>query len=347
MQAGDGVISKPDMLPVNLLIYAIEVARQHGCDVDPYLQRVGLANVDRQASLVEIPRQQYYEFIELLFVYCSVPAFGFMVGQRFSLADYGVLGYAFISSSTLGQSLQTFFRFQQIVGSDSSFSEELRRESGYAVIRINCLQTDELIYRFEVEEAVGQWSVSNVVLEDGSTLAFSKVHFSFPKPKYSLILEQRLQCPVYYDKEASEIFIEEALLNQRFNMANEVTAQLCEQQCEKVLLGLKNQGGLTEHVRRLIISRPGEVVEPGEIASSLNMSYRTLRRRLREENHSFKDIYNEVRMGMAMEYLGQTELSIQEIAFLLGYSEVTNFHRAFKKWQQKTPGEYRQSVQYE
>ncbi len=69
-----------------------------------------------------------------------------------------------------------------------------------------------------------------------------------------------------------------------------------------------------------------------------------MRRRLGNEGTSFKEIHNELRKGMAGEYMRQTDFSTQEIAFLLGYSEASNFHRAFKQWYAKTPGEYRLAV---
>ena len=85
------------------------------------------------------------------------------------------------------------------------------------------------------------------------------------------------------------------------------------------------------------------MAQPEDIANQLNMSYRTLRRRLSAEGLSFKQIHKEVVMGLATAYLRQTDLSTQEIAFLVGYSEVANFHRAFKTWFKQTPGAYRQS----
>ncbi len=344
MKAGDGLVSTSDNLPYILLTYAIEVAQEHSCDVKPYLEQAGLTNCVMQDGETEVFRRQYYDFIQGLLGQYSIPAFGLKVGQKFSIADYGVLGYATISCSTLIQALQTFFRFQQIVGSDASFSEEMRIEDGFAIIRINSPQASEPLYRFEVEEAIGQWSVSEMILENGHSMAFSKVHFSFPKPEYHALLKEKLGCPVHFGKKASEIFISETLLNQRFSMANEITSQLCEQQCEKILQGLQQQAGLVEQVRRLIINQPGEVPDPDKVASYFNVSYRTLRRRLRDEGTSFKDIHNEVRMEMAMDYLRQTELTTQGIAYMLGFSEVTNFHRAFKKWQGCTPGEFRESA---
>lgn len=344
MQSGDGLVKKSENLPFNHVTHAMEVAMVHGVDVWPSLEAAGLANAVRDGNTGEVSRSDYYRFIEKLFERAQIPAFGLQVGQKFGVADYGVLGYAFLSSPTLGDAVRTFLHYQQIVGSAGSFREELRVDGEVAIIQVysNLLQAD--LYRFEVEEAVGQWSTTSVVLEAGKTLEFLKVNFSFARPDYADLLQEQLRCPLNFDQPANEIHFPKNLLGERFTMANETTAQICAQQCATLLQGMQNEGGIIEAVRRLIIGRPGETPTPDDVASQLCISNRTLRRRLSDEGTSFSEIHNEVRMSTAQEYLRQTDLSIQEIAFLLEYSEVANFHRAFKKWSQQTPGEYREAI---
>jgi AraC-like DNA-binding protein len=71
------------------------------------------------------------------------------------------------------------------------------------------------------------------------------------------------------------------------------------------------------------------------------MSARTLRRRLREEGVSFREVLADVRKSLALDYLERSTLSVAEIANLLGYEEPANFHRAFRKWTSEGPGRYR------
>lgn len=341
MQQSDGTVSNAENLPFNHVTYAVQVATAHGIDVQPCLQAAGLEVAVRTNSLREVSRKAYYSFIESVVDCSKIPSFGLAVGKNFGVADYGVLGYAFISSRTLGEALRTFLRFQQIVGSDGGFREELRVEGDEAIIQVHSSQLRTELFRFEVEEAIGQWSVSGVEPQGGKKLEFSKVHFSFAAPSYAKLLKEQLGCPLYFEQPANEIYFPRKLLGERFTMANQITAEICAQQCEALLKNMETQSGLVDKVRRLIISRPGEAPIPDDIASQLNISNRTLRRRLNEEGTSFKHIHNDVRMGTAQEYLRQTDLSIQEIAFLVGYSEVSNFHRAFKNWSSLTPGECR------
>ncbi len=339
-----GVVDSSDSIPLSYLTRANEVLLEQGKDISPYLAACGLTLKDLDSVGVEVSSQQYYALMDRLLEQENIPALGVQVGRKFSVADYGVLGYAFISSQTLLQAMTTFLRFQAIVGSNAMFEETLQVGANEGVISVSCNSRSERLNRFEIEESFGQWlATAGAVSMSGASLIFSRINFVFTKPEYGDIYTQLFKCPVYFDQPANQIYFPKAMLDQRFAMANDITAQLCEQQCETILNNLQQQGGLIEDVRRLIINQPGQAPDPQEVARQLNVSYRTLRRRLSDEGTSFKDIHNEVRMGMAMEYLRQTELSTQEIAFLLGYSEATNFHRAFKKWAAQTPGEYRES----
>jgi AraC-like DNA-binding protein len=82
------------------------------------------------------------------------------------------------------------------------------------------------------------------------------------------------------------------------------------------------------------------------IASKLHMSPRTLQRRLNDEGTSFAKVLAGLRRDLALRYLLEPRRTINEVAFLLGFVEVSAFHRAFKRWTGKTPAEYQRSVGY-
>ena len=78
-----------------------------------------------------------------------------------------------------------------------------------------------------------------------------------------------------------------------------------------------------------------------QIAEQLGMSLRNLQRRLQEQGTCFKEILESTRKKAALEYIKQPHLSLSEVGYLVGFSSVANFNRAFKRWQNCTPGEYR------
>ena len=88
----------------------------------------------------------------------------------------------------------------------------------------------------------------------------------------------------------------------------------------------------------------GDFLDIAQVAESLHVSERTLRRRLAAESTSFRGTFEEIRDLLAREYLARTELSVAEIAHLLDYAETVNFRRAFARWNGMTPSEYRQQA---
>jgi AraC-like DNA-binding protein len=94
-----------------------------------------------------------------------------------------------------------------------------------------------------------------------------------------------------------------------------------------------------------LLSTPGEFPKLDAIANKLSIGTRTLRRRLKGLGTSYQKILDDVKKELAIEYLQTTTLSVQEISDLLGYSEVTNFRRAFVKWVQLSPYQYRKKIE--
>ena len=134
------------------------------------------------------------------------------------------------------------------------------------------------------------------------------------------------------------------LLDLPLPRANPHSAQLCELQCQALLAKRQVRSGLAGQIRDRLLSTPGRLADMEVIAGELNISSRTLRRRLEEQGSSFRQLQEEVRQALAEELLAIASLSQEEIAERLGYSEVSNFLHAFKRWKGQTPGQYRQAL---
>lgn len=111
-----------------------------------------------------------------------------------------------------------------------------------------------------------------------------------------------------------------------------------------LLVRYRDQASVTERIRRIL--RRQLAAEPPSlehIARQLNLTPQTLRRRLREEGQGYRAIKDALRRDVAIEYLARTDLALPALAGLLGFSEASTFHRAFKHWTGVTPGAYRQT----
>jgi len=337
-----GLVKKSDSVPLSYLYYIVEVMTQHDVDMSPYLKKIGLSLAELGNSEQDLPQEDYYALLGDILSSKEISGIGLQVGRKFSYEDYGILTYAFLSCQNLMQAIKTFFRFQVILGSEAMFEESLNIEGNNAIISINCALSIEKLRRYEVELAFAQWSnAQNSLTDNGVKLKFTRVNFTFTKPQNINLYSEMFGCPVYFEQLENQLIFPKILLEQPLIMANESASQIFVEQYKFLSKNLKKQIGIVDELRRIIINNISQAVVPEELAKALNVSYRTLRRRLSEEGTSLKEVYNDVRMKMATENLSHTDLSIQEIAFLLGYADVTTFHRAFKKWSQQTPGEFR------
>ena len=117
--------------------------------------------------------------------------------------------------------------------------------------------------------------------------------------------------------------------------------EVCQQQCERWLQGTAEEEKLITAVRREILRIPGTFPSISMVSTALNTSPRTLSRRLADKACTYKQLLNESRRDIAIDYLRDTQLSVEHIAELVDYSDAANFRKAFKKWTGRRPKDYR------
>jgi AraC-like DNA-binding protein len=120
--------------------------------------------------------------------------------------------------------------------------------------------------------------------------------------------------------------------------------ELVRKHAEIMLAALPKAQSMTEKVRDIVaaaLTSGGPYAK--QAAKQLNISDRTLIRKLEREGTTFKDILDDIRRRLALSYVGSRDLDLSEVAFLLGFSHATAFYRAFRRWTGQTPLEYRRS----
>jgi len=114
-----------------------------------------------------------------------------------------------------------------------------------------------------------------------------------------------------------------------------------EQLCQQELAKLTRQQTLSARVRRLMLEKQGGFPTLQVSARLLNMTPRTLHRRLQDEGTSYRDILEDIRHHLAVEHIKAGKLTLQEVAYMLGYDDLSNFRRAFKRWEGVAPSAFR------
>ena len=118
-----------------------------------------------------------------------------------------------------------------------------------------------------------------------------------------------------------------------------------EQHADAMLLRVEKQGSKSHQVAQVLAQRLKGAVPPlSEIARELAMSDRNLQRALRNEETSFQKLLDEVRRDLAISHLANPDTSAGQVGFLLGFSEPSAFHRAFRRWTGQAPSSYRKEV---
>lgn len=123
--------------------------------------------------------------------------------------------------------------------------------------------------------------------------------------------------------------------------ANPVTARLCEEQCHQLLVQRHSRGGMAARVRRRLLQQPGRYPDMEALAEEMHMSSRTLRRHLGKEGTGYQELMDEVRRMLAEQWLTLGILTLEEISERLGYSELSNFIHAFRRWTGQSPARFR------
>jgi AraC-like DNA-binding protein len=266
------------------------------------------------------------------------PTIGLQAGSAGEPCDLDVLEYAARSCPTLGDALSCIARYYRLMHGSAEFS---LIEHGARTI-----------YRYRITDGVYQPPAANDFVL-GSTMAFirrnaessvnaAEVHFAHPEPAYVDLYPQYFHCPVYFGSTANEIVFDTATLNTPMARSDPKVSEACEQHARQLLGRLPAVEGMAGRVRRIIIEhlRGGEVTME-VVASRVAMSTPTLRRRLDHEGTTFSDIVNEVRQELAERYLQEPSMTVGEVAFLLGFSSESAFHRAFRRWAGMGPSEFR------
>lgn len=269
------------------------------------------------------------------------PAFGLLVGERLRVGSHGILGYAVTNSVTPRQALELIERFVQVRTSLVSAKLVISGEHAQLVFA-ECHPLDRI--RQPVMEAI-VLTIKNMLdyITRGANPA-SFVALPFDVPDYANLARDLFGCDVRYGAEWAGMAFPIVDLDQPLGSSNPRALTEAVRVCQVELANLTRQHALSSRVRRLMFEKVGDFPSQQVTAQLLNMTPRTLHRRLTDEGTSYRDILESVRHKLAVESVKSGKLSLQEIAFLLGYDSLGNFRRAFIRWEGKSPSEYRRSV---
>ena len=326
------------VMPSVFAAYVLRILDEEGIAAGAALDGTGLTVDDLADRGRRIRYDQYLSVVENALQLTREPGLGIRLGQYETLPRQGVYGYAILSSSDLRHALQVACRYSAVNGGLLALA--LRVENETAVLSATEAVPLGDLHSFAVENALAVFATT-VSAASGAGFEFEEVRLDYPPPPHRALLEEFFACPVRFACESVEIRFPARLLDLPLDLSDPEAAEACQRHCDILLERLGARGGIVDRVRKHLLLTPGDFPDVETTARRLGMSSRTLNRQLREHGTSYLQILNEVRKELAIQYLRQSDLSTDEIAERLGYTETTNFRRAFKRWTGKSTSAYR------
>lgn len=323
-----------------------EFAAEHGVSAARLLAGTGLderalAEPDRQ-----IPARTELAVVRaLLAAFGTESGLGMAVGQRYRVSTFGIFGYACVTSPNLREAISLALRYYRLGFAFCTPIVEFR--PGEVVARIDHELIPVDVRGFLVErDVVAIHRVMSDLL--GERLDLARAEFAYPEPPYAAAMAELFGVTPRFDSEHTLFAIDPQVLDRPLPQANQPTWQVCVAQCHEMIRRRTARTGIAAEVRERLLPGSGAtgVGSPPTletIARELNMSARTLRRRLDEAGTSYRALLDEVRLALAEEMLTAAPLSMDDIAIRLGYAEATPFIHAFKRWTGHTPAAYRRA----
>lgn len=331
------------ILPVQYLRQIAEQLRIGGVEPEGWLARHGLSPSQLHDAHFQLDFNLFRQLIEDALVVSREPALGLLLGERLVINTHGVLGFAAQQSESLRQAIQLVQRYLAVRTTLFELEHGQDEASQMACIRLRA-NFDLGDSERTVLEAV-MLSIRNIF--DAITLGCARpkwVSFPFPEPAYAHLATELFGCEVAYGQPWAGFTLDPEQLDQPLKMADPSAFQEAEKICQRELEKLGAKVSTSAGVRRVMLEKQHGFPSLNVTARLFNLTPRTLHRRLLAEGTSFKEILEEVRHTLAVEHLKTTHLTMEEIAYTLGYTDLANFRRAFKRWEGIPPSIYRQRL---
>ena len=286
-----------------------------------------------------ITPQQYHRVIDNALQLSGNPLLGLEYGTRLTIASHGFLGLAIMASDTLGQALSLAIRFARTrtLLADIRFEQDEQK----ACIQIHRLAAVKASFPFVAQHILATFlSMARYLTSQHPDLQ-ACIHLEGEAQADEREYTRILQAPVVFGQPHYQLCLPLQALNLPVSGANTSARRLAETQCEKLLARLDKGQDIAIRIRQEFTRQQAFPGLP-EMAALLNTSPRTLNRQLARLNTTFQTITDDVRRELAMKLLQDTRLTVDDIATRLGYTDPSNFSRAFRRWLGESPRAYRE-----
>ncbi|MDB9822218.1 AraC family transcriptional regulator [Deltaproteobacteria bacterium] len=331
-------------ISVSILQRLIYYISSQGINPEALFKKAGIDQSITDKRDDKMPLEDYYQILDCALDLTEDPYFGLHMGETGKIDDLSILGYVMSNCRTLGDALEKAYKYFGIIGSNlnidlkvekkySKLIFEMRQHFPYSCIR-HCIDT-ALTSFFNM---IGNITSTPVEVKE----VWIKADAPEDRGEYKRIFN----CPVLFGQPISALILLSSDLATPLNYPNPELLSLLEHHAKSFLNKIDENDNLSRKISLLLfekIQQNNPSVE--EVSKSLGMSVRVLQKRLKKEETTFSQLATNVREELAKSYLAERHYTVDDITYLVGFSEPSAFRRAFKMWTGLTPRQYRLSTE--
>ncbi len=283
--------------------------------------------------------ETYLHIEDAAAAYTQDPYFGLHMGEYAEPGSWSILGYLMMNCRNLGEAFEKSGRYSRVIGNLIGGQAQLRINKIRVISTTPSYAPKMSRHCFESAYASGVRMMRTL---SGLELNPLEVTFQSPQPESTAEYERVFRCPVIFGHKYNSISIHPSLLRTPILLPNPELLATFENYAQQFLAELDRQDEYTQNVTRIILENlDNENLSIKLVAKEMSISVRTLQNRLKAEGVVFSDLLTDVRQQLAKKYLHE-DYSVEEITYLLGFSEPSVFRKAFKRWTGITPREFRE-----
>ena len=257
------------------------------------------------------------------------------------MSTFGLFGFAILTGTNFRQTVRVAAKYHELTTPLAGVS--FREEAGSGVWTIDPEPhplIDAALYRFLVEM---QFGIHVSLHRDVMGLAFEPTEFrvAYAAPSDARQYRDAFGCDVQFGRTSNELAFDATLLDAVPPLGDRLTNPAVLKMCDKLLEEFDLRKGLSGKVREALLADLTTPTPVDDIARHLGHSPRTLRRKLQEEGATIQKLRDELRLQVAIKYLRDTDMTVEEASDALGFNEAANFRRAFARWTNMSPQQFR------
>lgn len=327
--------------PVAICQVMINFAARHGVDLETCLLGTGIVEAQLHDAEALIERRQEMRLVEnLMLALPEVPALGFELGLQYNVSTFGTWGFVLRISRNLREAILAALRYLPLSTAYCRFSTFGDAEEFGVIADPGEIPAHLRQFLLERDTATAIHLFHELGL---SGLSVKRIEYQGVRPEHAARIEALCGIAPHYGSTRNAIVMRRQDAERSLPMYDPHLVRLLEDQC-RAQLERRQLSGIAGQVRQLILGPLGLVASLEDVAQHLAMAPRSLRRRLDEEQTSFRNLVEVERKQLAIQLLEGSDMKLDEMALQLGYSDTASFTRAFRRWFDRAPGEYRKSA---